>query len=278
MSNKAFGWFIALLVVGALVVVAGINNGWIGGGAGGQVVRTNSGASKASTQPTVDPNVSPGPGYVKAGGIWRPAIDVEKKASEETRTYVSLPSAGSSPVVPFEINKATKLIQEALKSGKEEHQSRLSAMHEAKPFDRAAYEKDPQPYLDEVEPGRIWQSADEGEGVMPIGRLGDFYRKLIQGESAPLSVRTAPNAPATFYSPALGRFEKQLTSITVKADEKGIATAVYTASLGSHDEVTVVAASPMVSGQARFLIDILVPEKVAPQKSTLATLFEGSRQ
>ena len=157
------------------------------------------------------------------------------------------------------------MIEEAIVSEDDKLQSRTTAMIEAKPFDRAAYEKDPQPYLDEVEPGRIWQSADEGEGVTPIQPIGDFHRQLLQGESAPLSVKIDPNMPATFYSPRLGRFENQLTSVTVKADEQGFARATFTATPGSHGDVTVFVSSPVASGQARFLFDVIVPEQKLTQ-------------
>lgn len=263
MTNKSFGWLVALLIVGALVAVAGISNGWFGAGQRGPIARpTTANSKEASNEPTIDPNKSPGPGYVKVGGIWRPAIDVERKSDEsntETK-YASLPSAGSTPVVAYDANKSTRLIKEALDSGDEKLISRLSVMHEAKPFDRAAFEKDPQTYLDEVEPGRIWQSAPEGEGVKQIARYGDFYRQLLQGESAPLTVKVAPLMPVTFYSPHLGRFENQLTSITVRADENGKATATWTAAPGTHDETTIVVASPSTSGQANFLIDVVIPD------------------
>ncbi len=259
MSGKAFGWVVGLLVVACVIVVAGIGNGWFGAGNKPQMV---GGATEnvAAVTPA-DPNISPGPGYVKVGGIWRPKIDVEKKATEEAASaYASLPSAGSTPLVSFDSNKSTQLIKEALDSKDESLVSRLSVMTEAKPFDREAFEKDPQAYLDEIEPGRIWQSAPEAEGVKPIVHLGEFYRQLLQGESAPLSVKIEPNLPVTFYSPQLGRFENLLTSITVRSDEKGIANATYTATPGSRGDVTILAASPVNSGQARFLINVVLPD------------------
>jgi hypothetical protein len=68
--------------------------------------------------------------------------------------------------------------------------------------------------------------------------------------------------PVTFYAPRLGLFANKLTTITVQADEEGIAMATYTATPGAQGDVMVLAASPMNSDQAHFSIGITVPAKV----------------
>jgi hypothetical protein len=139
---------------------------------------------------------------------------------------------------------------------------RLSALIEPPPFDRKAYEKDPETYLNTVEPGRIWQRAEPGPGVFPIQRVSRYSNSILQGESVNLEVKAEAKMPVTFYSPRLGQFENQLATITVRADEDGIARATFKAASGTRDEIEVFASSPVHTGQARFLIDVTLPAVV----------------
>ena len=83
--------------------------------------------------------------------------------------------------------------------------------------------------------------------------------RVKQGESVRLSVKVTPNAPVTFSSHDLGSFENKLTTTTVVADENGIASANFTAGGGTIDQVYVLAASPVTSGQTTFTIDVSLP-------------------
>ena len=74
-----------------------------------------------------------------------------------------------------------------------------------------------------------------------------------------LKVAASPGAPVAFASQDLGQFENSLTSITIAANEEGVAEAVYTASGGTIDLVQILAASPMASGQVQLTIDVAVP-------------------
>ena len=60
---------------------------------------------------------------------------------------------------------------------------------------------------------------------------------------------------------ALGGFSNRLTTITVKADENGIAGATFTASGGTRGEIDIRAASPVHSDVARWLIEVVKPQK-----------------
>jgi len=72
-------------------------------------------------------------------------------------------------------------------------------------------------------------------------------------------VRATPGAPVTFTSFDLGQFENQLTSITVRADDKGIATARFIGSPGTINDVNILVASPVNSGQAKFAVNVVLP-------------------
>jgi hypothetical protein len=79
-----------------------------------------------------------------------------------------------------------------------------------------------------------------------------------QGESVRLAVQAAAFAPISFHSENLGQWENQLSSITVVANEQGIAEANFTASGGTINEVRILSASPVTSGQAAFIVNVAV--------------------
>ena len=88
-----------------------------------------------------------------------------------------------------------------------------------------------------------------------------------QGQSIPLRVRATPGAPVTFTSFDLGQFENQLTSITVQADKQGIATARFVGSSGTINDVNILVASPVNSGQAKFAVNVVLPRPAGATNS-----------
>ncbi|HUY35193.1 MAG TPA: hypothetical protein VMV69_20780 [Pirellulales bacterium] len=60
-----------------------------------------------------------------------------------------------------------------------------------------------------------------------------------------------------------GAFENQLTSITVQADAQGMAEAKFLATAGTIANIHILAASPLASGQARFIVNVAPPEGAA---------------
>jgi hypothetical protein len=71
-----------------------------------------------------------------------------------------------------------------------------------------------------------------------------------------LAVRTRPGAPVSWLSTDLGSFDNRLVSMTVAADAAGVAEARFIATPGVAGRVTVLAGSPLASGQVRFVIDV----------------------
>ena len=94
--------------------------------------------------------------------------------------------------------------------------------------------------------------------MTPIRAEGKRFHRLKQGEAVRLTVEAEPFAPVSFNSNRLGQFENQLTSTTVVAGEDGIATATYTASGGTIDQVQILAGSPVNSGQVKFSLYVSV--------------------
>ncbi|MFT3771416.1 MAG: hypothetical protein QM820_38875 [Minicystis sp.] len=131
---------------------------------------------------------------------------------------------------------------------------RLNPSIPPKPFDRAAFEANPRAYLDVVEPGRVWQTADGAPSVKALEAVGVAYREVAPGGSVVLEVTGEPRAPVTFTSFDMGAFENGLPSITVVGDTNGVSRAVFTATPGTVLAVNILAGSPLAVGNVKFVV------------------------
>ena len=258
-SNRTFAIAIGAGVIAFGVVLAGLNGNWF---KRGWFKRDQVAAKKDDAGTEKEPLPE---GWVEIGGVRRPASDVERKRKLDRGEPAKGHNWGRSTPVSVDLNASTRSIKESI--GKPELAYRRGMMHPAPSFDRAEYERDPQKYLDEVAPGRINQSLAPSKDVAAIRRRGKYIYTLVQGESVSLEVIVKPKMPVTFHSPSLGEFESGLTSITVKADENGVARARFTASGGTRGEIDLRAASPVHSDVARWLIEVVKPQKPDPSKS-----------
>lgn len=200
---------------------------------------------------------------VLVGGIERPKSDVsilENKPPREP-TAPKKKRQGHSPFLATDTNPQVALVAEALKS--REHSERFSSYVIPSSFDKSLFDRDPASYATEyskvVEPGRVFASAQPTDGVIPIVASTNRFHRLRQGESVRLGVKAVRHAPVTFTSFDLGQFDNMLTSTTVIADETGVASANFTASGGTIDKVSILAASPVTSGQVSFTVLVTVP-------------------
>ncbi|MFH1023924.1 MAG: hypothetical protein V1809_11125 [Planctomycetota bacterium] len=167
------------------------------------------------------------------------------------------PPANPGKVQPVRgnLNADAASVLEALKSG--DKPERLSILIEPAPFDREAFEKDPEKYLHTVEPGRVFQSAEPDENTPALKAEGVTIRRIKPGESVKLAITGAPRAPVTFTATDLGSFaENNLNSVTVRADAEGRAFVTFVATPGVTNDAHVLAGSPLASGQAHFTIEI----------------------
>jgi len=202
--------------------------------------------------------------YIVVGGVRRPATDLAVPASAEipgdtdptSFTALSQRIGKTQPVLKT-ANPMTRSVAQALETG--HHPERLSVLADPAPFDNDAYQRNPQAYLNVVEPGRVWQSAQPGPDVPRLSAQSATGYSVEQGETVSLKVQAIALAPVTFTSFDLGEFQNQLTSITVAADGEGVAVARFTGSAGTVGEVNILAASPMTSGQVRFHVEVIEP-------------------
>ncbi|MEL7499553.1 MAG: hypothetical protein AAFN77_18260 [Planctomycetota bacterium] len=139
-------------------------------------------------------------------------------------------------------------------------QAAKSALYKPKPFDLKEYQKDPQAYVDKIRPGRVFQSAEPGPGVTPLVADGPTYAQVIQGEKVVLKVKAEKGMPVTFHTNQLGNFDNLLRTVTVVADDDGIAQATYLAGSGTVNFINILAASPIHSEDVLFIVDVSLPE------------------
>lgn len=168
--------------------------------------------------------------------------------------------------VKADANAQAASVSEALKTGK--YPERLSMMVSPKPFSAEAYAKDPAGYVNIIEPGRCFQTAQPGESVPQLVPAGATAANVKPNESVRLAVQTKPGYPASFTSTDLGSFENQLNAITVVADGDGVASVAFTASPGVSHIVHIIAGSPVASGQVNFQVDVQIQGIVPPSESS----------
>lgn len=199
------------------------------------------------------------------GGIRRPASDFRsRRRVEET--------VNQEPKNPYPYGTVAALrpdanpqVQSAFKALTTDTQlQRTGPMFKPGPFDRKAYEADPKSYLDLHEPGRIFQSAQPGEDVSVIKPVGARNHRIKQGEAIRLAVKTEAGMPVTFTSFDLGTFSNGLASITVAANQEGVAEATFSGSSGTVGLLNILAASPVAAERVKFSVFVIPPPGSEP--------------
>lgn len=207
-------------------------------------------AAPASAVPVAAEPVVTGPhrAAVQEGAV--PAKNTtSESAAEPAAAWAAVPR------VEHDDQRQAASVAEAIRTGA--HPERLTPHVLPAPFDRAAYAKDPAAYLAVVQPGRCYQMADTGPGVPSLITVSPSAAATGRDGSIPLTVRTLPRAPVTFTTFDLGAFANNQISTTVQADDDGVATALWRPTPGTDNHVTVLAASPVVSEQAHFVLTVL---------------------
>ncbi len=200
------------------------------------------------------------------GGIDRPIRDLAFDAARTDSKRPSkgvLPNPGRAPFLKGNENSQVAGLMAELTSQDEEKQEETrvakSTFFQPEPFDQEKYDADPKVYLDQIRPGRVFQSAQPGPNVTRLTSISDSFLSVLQGESVLLKIQADPGAPVAFHSQEIGIFENRLKTITVAADNEGVATAKFTLGPGTSGLVNVLVASPVHSDQVRHTIKVSVP-------------------
>lgn len=168
---------------------------------------------------------------------------------------------GETPLVSPDASSQTKALVAIVQSGND--LSKLSAIGNVPSFDAGRYRSDSlyrTNYLETPVGARVFAPSQPGVDVLHIARSSPRRVRLVQGEAVRLRVKSVPRMPVTFTSFDLGRFrESKLTTVTVEADEDGFAVATFDSPPGTAGDVGVIAASPVATGQIRFLVTVVLP-------------------
>jgi hypothetical protein len=127
--------------------------------------------------------------------------------------------AQTVPAAPAPLNAQEQSVAEARATGK--YPERLTTLVAPKKFDPDAFRLNPQAYLDVVEPGRVWASAEPTPTARVIEHLGPIDRILRPLETTELTARVLAEAPVTFTSFSGGQFENHLQSHNRRGDNPG---------------------------------------------------------
>lgn len=233
-----------------------------GGGPGTELPKETTRDADISGKPKGVESASAG---VPGGTVEAGAPDGGSGETQVPKTPPKLDKPKIGTVQPVKGNSSPQAasVLEALKN--DTHPERLSLMHPpTKKFDQAAFEADPSSFLNVVEPGRVFMTKPPGKDVPALKVSGDGFYRVKQGGTVKLSAQGAPLAPVTFTSTDLGAFaENNLNSVTVRADEKGLATVTFVATPGTINDVNIMAGSPLASGQAHFVVNVEMAQVAA---------------
>ena len=250
------------IVIASVVVVALAATTWaVLTSRNGQVAQNE---NRAKTEPTKDVGDHGGISADRViGGSQHPAgktttAKIEKKDKSSTPEWLNY---GALPPIKSDANPQVKAVAEALKQ--KNHPERVSVLIRPKAFDAKAYRADPAAYLNVVEPGRVFQTAQPGPGVPRLAPVSPRFQQIAQGESAVLRVHAPAGAPVSFTTFDCGQFENQLSAITVKANDEGIAEAKLTATTGTIADIHILAGSPMASSRVQFIVNVKWPQDTA---------------
>jgi hypothetical protein len=254
MKSPAQRWAVV-----ALVVVVGL-------GIAGWAMLANRGnppqdAEQAQAKPG-DADEAADADHVMVGGVRRKRSDIEP-AANHLKPADDEESYGSVTPVPANLNPQVASAAEVFRNN--QHPERVSILLTPQAFDAKAFEEAPQKYLDVVEPGRVFQTAQPGPGVSPLSAAGPTFQYVRQGGVVELRAKAPPKAPVTFTTLDLGEFENRLTSYTAVADESGVAEAKFFATPGAIEDVHILAGSPLASGQVQYIVNIQGQGSLASQ-------------
>lgn len=213
------------------------------------------------TDPTVSRNRTR-----EVGGIQRPLSDITvnsvrrsardemdlRSSVEYSRTF-GLVTCPKTPVMTPRVNPQMDSVIEAVE--KREHFERISPWVKPTAFDAELWKKDSSVYLSVAEPGRVFEVAQPAEGVAPLTNASSVYGELREGELVRVSAKTTPNSPVTFTLFGNGKFDNGIGTVTVAADDQGVATTVYVGTTSARAEV--LAGSPTSSGTVRYRFNVL---------------------
>ncbi len=250
---------VGLLIVGCLGLVVAAGSGWFSNA--NEPIRIAE-KTPVENKPDKKPQRVPSDDEIKIGGVIRPKTDVVApiRDNQDVSERQPLFNVGHTPSIDPEESVYTKSVYSAAMNPDEKLGHRLTPLQPAPKFDPEEYSKDPESYLNEVAPGRIFDVLPYSKETPRIRRGGKARFQVLQGESAVIRAESEKGMPVSFYSSRLGRFNGGLSAITVAADDNGVAEVTFQTTPGMFGDVDIVATSPVRSGKARYVVEVRLPD------------------
>lgn len=153
-----------------------------------------------------------------------------------------------------------------------QHPERLSLQIAPAAYVRPTDDAAMQRYLNTIEPGRVYQTADPATGAPALAAEGGGTTVVIPRlGSTSLAMRTAPGAPCTFLALEGGSFDdSSLSCATVLAASDGIARVTYRADAGTVDDAAILVGSPAAVGTLTLIVHVHHPDSFMPAPAGVA--------
>ncbi len=283
--RTSFVWVCLILVLGGAGLLLAVNQNWFQGNDDPTLLeqreaeREKERLAELEAKQLTDKQAAskalgtPEEELVLVGGVWRHKRDVA--FGEKAEGQAKAPSvdevrgrrkAGVAGALKGDENAQVAGLMAELQGQDEAARARVTSTRvKPEPFNREQFLSDPDTYVQRIRPARVYDPAQPGPDVTPLEALTTPFQSILQGEQINFRVKADPGMPVAFYTPQVGTFDNLLSSITVVADEEGIATAAYRAGPGSQGLTDVLAASPVHSGQLQFRVIVELPESQAGQ-------------
>jgi hypothetical protein len=186
---------------------------------------------------------------------------VISKELQEDQERIAVEGYGTYPEVDLNnTNPHKRHLVDAFKDPKTNAGS-ISIVGKREPFDLARYQSDPTYYLNSVEPGRAFDTAQPSADTQPIKHNYKKYYETVQNTPVYLEAKASPDMPVSFTAFDGGQFQNGLSFITIKANSNGVAKAEFTATSGVINQARVKAASPVNSGTLQWIVNVSLQAK-----------------
>ena len=190
-------------------------------------------------------------------------IDHKQKATDE-----AIEDQGYGTFPPVDLKKTNVHKEYLLKALQkpEKNSGAISIIGKREKFNSQRYQKKSAYYLDTIEPGRCFEAAQAAPNVAKLGRIGFTSIQATQNKTVTLQAQTQESQPVSFTAFDGGHFQNGLSSITLKADISGIATAEYTPTAGVINQSRIQAASPVNSGTLKWTVFVRLDKQLITNK------------
>ena len=225
----------------------------------GQIEKPELSLKQASAEGHVEAVIKP-PKQAPALDLAKPSQESALRKSSVSKVLLAeqerIATEGYGHFPPIDLSKMNKHKRHVVGAleDPQNNSGTLSVTGKREPFDAERYSSDPDYYLNTVEPGRAFDTAQAAEGVRALTRVGQNYYETVQNKSVTLEAKGEAGMPISYTAFDGGHFQNGLNFITLKANGSGIASAIFTPTSGVINQCRIRAASPVNTGALNWVV------------------------